>query len=199
LSGILVKKNFAYHLLAPEDLVKYTDMTMSSIEQKLSVPFAGGYAELKAALAGLAFEPVDEQAILLLGAIKVGLKKGFAVLEWSSSPAADMYADTIIAILLKQSISEEEMKQLRVTARPDDPEDMKPKRKHPLPGKTISAQAKELLFTNFLIDSIRDMFDLEEEQLNLDARTVPVVAKESTDNVKMEAEEEHKMVSFTLP
>jgi hypothetical protein len=32
-SGILVKRNFNYHILAPADLPKYTDLTMSTVTQ----------------------------------------------------------------------------------------------------------------------------------------------------------------------
>ena len=32
-SGILVKRNFNYHILSPNDLSKYTDLTMSTVTQ----------------------------------------------------------------------------------------------------------------------------------------------------------------------
>lgn len=193
LRGILVKKNFAYHLLAPEDLHKYTDMVQSSITQKLSVPFGGGdFSALSAALSGLENKIInDGTSLLLLDQIRVSLdkKNGFAVLEWSASPIADMYADTVIAILLKQSINGEELKQLgSLISVPEsgeksgEEEDQKPRKM----AKTISNQAREFLFTNFIIESIRDMFGLEENQLSV------AVKREGEDNL------EHKMVTFTL-
>merc|ERR1712098_355083 len=36
-SGILVKRNFNYHILSPGDLPKYTDLTMSTVTQRQSV------------------------------------------------------------------------------------------------------------------------------------------------------------------
>lgn len=38
LSGVLVKRNFKYHLMSPEDLPNYTDLAISSILQRQSVP-----------------------------------------------------------------------------------------------------------------------------------------------------------------
>ena len=38
ISGILVKRNFKYHIMAPEDLPSYTDLAISTIVQRQSVP-----------------------------------------------------------------------------------------------------------------------------------------------------------------
>ena len=39
-SGVLVKRNFNYHLVAPKDLTKCTDMTTSTVTQRQSVYFS---------------------------------------------------------------------------------------------------------------------------------------------------------------
>jgi cleavage and polyadenylation specificity factor subunit 3 len=39
ITGILVKKNFKYHLLAPDDLPNYTDLAISTILQRQTIPF----------------------------------------------------------------------------------------------------------------------------------------------------------------
>jgi cleavage and polyadenylation specificity factor subunit 3 len=41
LSGILVKRNFKYHIMLPEDLHNYTDLTVSTVLQRQSVPYTG--------------------------------------------------------------------------------------------------------------------------------------------------------------
>ncbi len=41
LSGILVKRNFKYHIMLPEDLQNYTDLTVSTVLQRQSVPYTG--------------------------------------------------------------------------------------------------------------------------------------------------------------
>ena len=87
------------------------------------------------------------------------------------------------------------MKQLRSASdpRPDGLEELKPMANKKLAShKTVSAQAKELLFTNFLIDSIRDMFSLEEEDLNVGSRKVE--PKDEASPVPLD----HKMLSFQL-
>ncbi|KAH9373166.1 hypothetical protein HPB48_004911 [Haemaphysalis longicornis] len=43
LSGVLVKRNFSYHLLAPADLGKYTDMVMSTVGQRMSISYTGSF------------------------------------------------------------------------------------------------------------------------------------------------------------
>ena len=126
LSGILVKKNFAYHLLAPSDLHKYTDMKISTISQRLSIPFVGTFDDLVQTLDGILVhriagsfrQPVTDstsnsETLLAFDTIKVSLnqtqKNSFASLEWSSSPVADMYADCLIALLLKRTVKPDEI------------------------------------------------------------------------------------------
>ncbi|KAK7491425.1 hypothetical protein BaRGS_00017254, partial [Batillaria attramentaria] len=41
LSGILVKRNFNFHLMAPKDLHSYTDLAMSTVTQRLSIGYTG--------------------------------------------------------------------------------------------------------------------------------------------------------------
>lgn len=38
-SGILVKRNFSYHILTPSDLSNYTDLAMSTVKQTQAIPF----------------------------------------------------------------------------------------------------------------------------------------------------------------
>ena len=45
-SGILIKRNFNYHIVSPNDLTKYTDMTMSTVNQRMSVYYSGTFALL---------------------------------------------------------------------------------------------------------------------------------------------------------
>ena len=45
-SGILIKRNFNYHIVSPNDLTKYTDMTISTVNQRMSVYYSGTFALL---------------------------------------------------------------------------------------------------------------------------------------------------------
>lgn len=109
-----------------------------------------------------------------------------AVLEWTSSPAADLVADSIVALLMKGTLSEKEVAALttapnQAAASKDStdqlamPPPTKPKAKS---GKAVSAAERELLFTDFLIDSLREMFNLEEEDFSVGTREVEVMVTE---------------------
>ncbi|KAH9419473.1 Cleavage and polyadenylation specificity factor subunit 3 [Dermatophagoides pteronyssinus] len=167
LSGILVKRNFSYHLLAPSDLNKYTDMVMSTISQCLTVPFEGDYDQMLDAFQGYHLERISDCSVKVFDQIQatINVQKKFVVLDWISSPESDMYADTLIASLLKATIKNEEISSLTSDKKMDVDtvsDDQRVKKFYPS-TKTISSQAKELLFTNLLIDSLREMFSLQEE------------------------------------
>ncbi len=60
-SGILVKRNFNYHLLAPADLQKYTDMTMSTVTQRQSVFYGGSFQLLQ-----FMISQISEEVIIII-------------------------------------------------------------------------------------------------------------------------------------
>ncbi|XP_005109022.1 cleavage and polyadenylation specificity factor subunit 3 [Aplysia californica] len=105
-SGILVKRNFNYHIVAPKDLQSYTDLAMSTVAQRMSVSFSGGPALLTYYLNQLAgdIEFVSSSphtVIQAFASVKVTLDSGVAYVEWTANPVTDMYADAVIAVLLK--------------------------------------------------------------------------------------------------
>jgi cleavage and polyadenylation specificity factor subunit 3 len=108
LSGVLVKRNFTYHLLDPTDLGKYTDLVMSTISQKLSVHFNGSYQDLVALMSQFVWEVVEgkggAKSLRVFKSITLTLPPGsdMVTLEWVANPVHDMYADAIVALLLKQ-------------------------------------------------------------------------------------------------
>lgn len=109
LSGVLVKRNFSYHLLAPAELGKYTDMTQSVVSQRLSVHFSGSPALLQYVLSSLSadFEVIkgSRQQWRLFKSVTVTLEGKTAVLEWVASPGTDMLADAVLAAVLKAESS----------------------------------------------------------------------------------------------
>ncbi|CAG2111379.1 unnamed protein product [Medioppia subpectinata] len=112
LSGVLVKRNFSYHLLAPTDLSKYTDMVMSTISQKLSVHFTGTFQDLCNILSHFDYEIMESKSgnksIRVMRKIVIVLNtvSKFITLDWVASPVTDMYADSIVALLLKNEGNE---------------------------------------------------------------------------------------------
>ncbi|CAG2163826.1 unnamed protein product [Oppiella nova] len=155
LSGVLVKRNFAYHLLAPTDLAKYTDMAMSTISQKLSVHFGGTFEDLCNCLSHFDCEISDGKvrSVRVMRQIVVALNTSarLVTLDWVASPVADMYADSIIAVLLKSESN-------GYTGRPDD---------------------EKPLNSTLLTDLLNDMFAVE--GLTTDGETVMNCRIDGTD------------------
>jgi len=107
-SGILVKRNFNYHILAPGDLPKYTDMTMSTVTQRQSVHYGGSLQLLQYMVQQLAgeTETVEEdknkiKIIRAFGAIDIVYEPRMVTLEWIASPCNDMFADAVLSAILQ--------------------------------------------------------------------------------------------------
>lgn len=102
-SGVLLKKNFSYHMLAPTDLSKYTDMTMSQVVQQQSVYFSGSLNVLKHYLYQISgsVTTVDDKKLKVFGCIDIVLENKMITLEWVATPVNDMYADSIITAILQ--------------------------------------------------------------------------------------------------
>lgn len=47
ISGILIKRNFNYHIVSGTDLPKYSDLTMSTVTQRQSIYFSGSFDFLR--------------------------------------------------------------------------------------------------------------------------------------------------------
>jgi len=56
-SGVLVRRNFNYHILAPSDLHKYTDMTTSTVTQRQSIYFGGSFQVLQFMVSQVSIRP----------------------------------------------------------------------------------------------------------------------------------------------
>ncbi|BFZ15737.1 hypothetical protein BsWGS_18776 [Bradybaena similaris] len=105
-SGILVKRNFNYHIVSLKDLHSYTDLAMSTVYQRMSVVFSGSIGLLIYYLSQLAgdivyLENSEVTVLQVFNSIKVTLDSGIAYIEWTANPVNDMYADAVIAVLLR--------------------------------------------------------------------------------------------------
>ncbi|PSN34000.1 Cleavage and polyadenylation specificity factor 73 [Blattella germanica] len=83
LSGILVKRNFNYHMLAPCDLSKYTDMTMSQVIQRQSMHYSGPMAVLRHLLLQVSgsVEMIDEKKLRIFQGVDLTLENKIITLE----------------------------------------------------------------------------------------------------------------------
>lgn len=143
-SGILVKRNFNYHLLSPGDLSQYTDLTMSTVTQRQSIFYSGSLQLLQYILQHTAgeVEVVEgegdkKRVIRAFGAIDVIYEPRMVTLEWIASPCNDMFADAVLSAVLQAETL-------------DSPRYLPP-----------TAKADKLHFKECLIELLQDMFGEE--------------------------------------
>ncbi|CAK1584124.1 unnamed protein product [Parnassius mnemosyne] len=100
--GILVKRNFNYHILAPSDLNKYTELTQSEVTQRQAIHFAGAPALLRQAVLQLAgaVEFLSDTRWRLYGCVDMLVEPPLVTLEWQAQPVTDMFADAVAASVL---------------------------------------------------------------------------------------------------
>ncbi|XP_068721291.1 cleavage and polyadenylation specificity factor subunit 3-like isoform X2 [Montipora capricornis] len=79
LSGILIKRGFNYHLIAPEDLQNYTELATSVLTQKQTVAFHGAFSLLLQCMENLAGEV--EQLTLQGGKLALKVFKAITVVQ----------------------------------------------------------------------------------------------------------------------
>ncbi len=133
-SGILVKRNFNYHLLAPADLQKYTDLTMSTVTQRQSVFYSGSLPLLQFMVSQVAGEletvaeggsgsagSSEKKIFRAYGAIDIVYEKKMVTLEWIASPMNDMYAECVLSavLLAEQTESTDTPRYIPSTAKVD--------------------------------------------------------------------------------
>uniref|UniRef100_A0A672NUI2 Cleavage and polyadenylation specificity factor subunit 3 n=1 Tax=Sinocyclocheilus grahami TaxID=75366 RepID=A0A672NUI2_SINGR len=105
-SGILVKKNFSYHILAPSDLSNYTDLAMSTVKQTQAIPFTGPFPLLLSQLRHLTgdveeIEISEKSTLRVFNSITVVHDQNMVLLEWFANPLNDMYADAVTTVVLE--------------------------------------------------------------------------------------------------
>jgi len=106
-SGILVKREFSYRILAPADLAKYTALTMSTVTQRQSVHYTGSLPALQSLLQqtgqleAVEGDPGGKQVLRAFGAVDLVLEPRLVTLEWIASPCNDMFADAVLSAVLQ--------------------------------------------------------------------------------------------------
>lgn len=106
--GLLISKDFAYTILDPKDLTDFTGLSTSTIVQRQRVALAVSWEMVRWHLQGMygrLQEGVDAEeglrTLRIMGAVDVRQSARHELLvEWVSSIANDMVADSIVALLL---------------------------------------------------------------------------------------------------
>ena len=128
-NGIMVTHNFSSKIVSPEDLSTYTPLRIGSVSSKLHVPFAGMVDTLMLFLnemfMGVTQTDSDvglkEKTVTTFGLnddqikVKVGEKNGVATIEWEASPANDVIADAVVALIMH---SQSSAASIRLTSKP---------------------------------------------------------------------------------
>ncbi|XP_070566545.1 cleavage and polyadenylation specificity factor subunit 3-like isoform X1 [Ptychodera flava] len=107
-SGILVKRNFNYHIMAPSDLSNYTDLAMSTVTQRQSVAYNAPLSLLTYYLTQLSgdvehTEVNDKPALKVFKNITLIHEPalGMVTMEWVANAVNDMYADAVLSVIIK--------------------------------------------------------------------------------------------------
>uniref|UniRef100_A0A8C2FSW0 Cleavage and polyadenylation specific factor 3 n=1 Tax=Cyprinus carpio TaxID=7962 RepID=A0A8C2FSW0_CYPCA len=145
-SGILVKKNFSYHILAPSDLSNYTDLAMSTVKQTQAIPFTGPFPLLLSQLRHLTgdveeLEISERSTLRVFNSITVVHDQNMVLLEWFANPLNDMYADAVTTVVLEVQSNPKAQK-----------------------GEVVQPQEKKVdvnVFQNRLLKMFQDMFGEE--------------------------------------
>ncbi|KAK9710972.1 Beta-Casp domain [Popillia japonica] len=138
ISGILVKRNFNYHVLAANDLSKYTDMSMTQVMQRQSIHYGGSLSVLRhliTQVAGIIETIEGDKKMRAFNAIDISVENKIISLEWVANPVNDMYADAIVAAVLQADLLDT-----------------------PIKSSTINAKIDRMHFKECLIEMLQDMF-----------------------------------------
>ncbi|EGD72150.1 cleavage and polyadenylation specificity factor subunit 3 [Salpingoeca rosetta] len=118
-SGILVAKEFNYMVVAPTELGEYTELRTTTIRQRQAVSFpytlellhnilaqvhgAASVAYVETEMNRIGHRPQRTRALEVMGSVTAALDAAtkMLVVEWSSSPESDMWADAVMAAVLQ--------------------------------------------------------------------------------------------------
>lgn len=167
-SGVLVKRNFNYHIMAPSDLANYTDLATSTVTQRQSVSYTGTTAQLHYYLNQLSGDvehvsDVAPTAFRVFKAITVvhetRTPSRMVTIEWVANPVNDMMADAVQAVVLK---AETETKPVK------PPPPLKVDKSH------FNECLLELLSEMFGSDCVEPMIRGERLLMNVDSKAISI-------------------------
>jgi cleavage and polyadenylation specificity factor subunit 3 len=172
-NGIMVTHNFSSKIMTPEDLSIYTPLRVGSISSKLHVPFSASVDTLMLFLNEMFMgvtqtildkEEEDSNTITVLGLkedqiiVTVGTVKGIAVVEWDASPANDVIADAIVALILHSQSSPASIRLTSKPCRHPSASELEPQRKIARDDSTTNTASRLKLIS----DSLKDQFNVVE-------------------------------------
>jgi len=189
-SGVLVKRGFNYHIVSPEELQHYTELSQGVVTQRQTVPFTAPFSLLHHCLLQLAghVEQVEKQGkncLRVFQSIVVVQEKGQVVLEWDGSNLNDMYADAVLTLCLQIEANPQAIKQssLRSITQGKD-------------KSTFEERVQKLLVEMFGEDSVTYQKALKYLTVTVDKNTAVINMK--TYEVQCKDEVLHQMISSAV-
>lgn len=126
ISGILVKRNFNYHIMAPSDLSEYTDLAVSNVTQRQSIAYHAPLSLLTHYLTQLSTdidytEINDKPALRIFGEINIihDPPARLVTLEWVANAENDMYADAVMTVIVRVASDPDAQKFKQLPAKND--------------------------------------------------------------------------------
>ncbi|XP_036437785.1 cleavage and polyadenylation specificity factor subunit 3 isoform X2 [Colossoma macropomum] len=164
-SGILVKRNFSYHILTPSDLSNYTDLAMSTVKQTQAIPFTGPFPLLHNQLCYLAgnveeVEAAEKTTLRIFNSITLVHDGNMVLLEWVSNPLNDMYADAVTTVVLEVQSNPKAQKAIKPSVEKVDPD--------------VFQNRLQIMFQDMFGDECVDLKDKSNLSITVDGKTVYV-------------------------
>ncbi|KAG6573603.1 Cleavage and polyadenylation specificity factor subunit 3-I, partial [Cucurbita argyrosperma subsp. sororia] len=107
-SGLLVKKGFAYQIMAPDDLHIFSQLSTANIYQRITIPYTNAFNVIVRRLKQV-YESVESSTDEESGVPTVRVHDRVTVkheserhvsLHWTSDPLSDMVSDSVVALIL---------------------------------------------------------------------------------------------------
>jgi cleavage and polyadenylation specificity factor subunit 3 len=164
--GIMVTHNFSSKIVSPQDLSTYTPLRLGSVSSKLHVPFAGSVDTLMLFLNEMFMGVTqnnnheEEGTTTTFGLnddqirVTVGRKKSSAVVEWEASPANDVIADAVVALVMHAQSS---TASIRLTSKPcRHPRAAEEEPPQQIPRSELTTTSSRL---KLIADALKDQFE----------------------------------------
>jgi len=111
LEGVLVRKNYKYKIVAPDDLEAH-ELKTSVVKQRMSISFKAPADLLRFYLQQLSYDvtefgspcskaPEVKCGFIVFKVIRIYMRPDLLILEWKSNPTSDSYADSVLSTILR--------------------------------------------------------------------------------------------------
>uniref|UniRef100_A0A6B2FVZ4 Cleavage and polyadenylation specificity factor subunit 3 (Trinotate prediction) n=1 Tax=Myxobolus squamalis TaxID=59785 RepID=A0A6B2FVZ4_MYXSQ len=129
MSGIIIKSGFSYKILSIDEIEKYSELKLTTINQRLEIPFYddANYLQILfrnlSLLTGNTLDNLftqDSELCLMLDEIELAIRGNKIILTWGSSLTNDATADAIVAVIMETNKSIENNIEKNIGILPQD-------------------------------------------------------------------------------